>query len=87
MGQRKPFKCSWHCLSSCNFKTAPYCIAQALFNAARGNMEEGFAFSGTNGYKATKLEYTADVIKELIFEYDIKEALVSIQNNQVAIPL
>ncbi|NTV83860.1 MAG: nitronate monooxygenase, partial [Bacteroidales bacterium] len=41
LGKTKPFKCSWHCLSSCNFREAPYCIAQALFNAARGKMEEG----------------------------------------------
>jgi NAD(P)H-dependent flavin oxidoreductase YrpB (nitropropane dioxygenase family) len=74
-GKTRPFKCSWHCLSSCNFREAPYCIAQALFNAAHGKMEEGFAFSGTNGYRATKLQYTSDVIKELVFEYNLQEAL------------
>jgi NAD(P)H-dependent flavin oxidoreductase YrpB (nitropropane dioxygenase family) len=74
MGTTKPFKCSWHCLSSCNFKTAPYCIAQALHNSVRGNMEEGFAFSGTNGYRATKLHHVADVIKELAWEYDLQKA-------------
>jgi NAD(P)H-dependent flavin oxidoreductase YrpB (nitropropane dioxygenase family) len=85
MGKTKPFKCSWHCLSSCNFREAPYCIAQALFNAARGKMEEGFAFSGTNGYRATKLQYTADVMKELVFEYNIQEALALSINAPVAV--
>jgi NAD(P)H-dependent flavin oxidoreductase YrpB (nitropropane dioxygenase family) len=75
MGKTKPFKCAWHCLSSCNFREAPYCIAQALFNAARGNMEEGFAFSGTNGYKATRLQHVADVVSELVLEYNIREAI------------
>jgi len=72
-GQTKPFKCAWHCLSACNYKEAPYCIAQVLFNAAQGNMEEGFAFSGTNGYRATELQYTANVMKELAREYQERE--------------
>jgi nitronate monooxygenase len=75
MGKTKPFKCAWHCLSSCNFREAPYCIAQALFNSARGIMDEGFAFSGTNAYKATKIQYTLEVVKELEEEYNKKEAL------------
>jgi NAD(P)H-dependent flavin oxidoreductase YrpB (nitropropane dioxygenase family) len=69
-GETKPFKCSWHCLSSCDFKKAPYCIAQALSNAANGNMDEGFAFSGTNAYKATKIQHVSEVFSELIEEYN-----------------
>lgn len=68
-GNTKPFKCTWHCLSSCNFKKAPYCIAQALYNAARGKMSEGFAFSGTNAYLANKIQHVSEVFSELISEY------------------
>jgi nitronate monooxygenase len=75
LGNTKPFKCSWHCLSSCNFRQAPYCIAQALYNSSRGMMDEGFAFSGTNAYKATKIQYTLDVVNELVAEYHEQEAL------------
>ena len=71
-GNTKPFKCVWHCLSSCNFREAPYCIAQVLFNSARGNMAEGFAFSGTNAYLATKIQHVSEVIDELIAEYNIE---------------
>ena len=35
-------------------------------------MEEGFAFSGTNGYRASKLQYVSDVVKELVWEYGIQ---------------
>jgi nitronate monooxygenase len=84
LGKTKPFKCSWHCLSSCNFREAPYCIAQALFNAARGNMAEGFAFTGTNGYLATKLQHVSDVFKELVFEYHVQEALAMVYCEPVA---
>jgi nitronate monooxygenase len=85
LGETKPFKCSWHCLSSCDFRKAPYCIAQALFNAARGNMEEGFAFTGTNGYRATRLQYVGDIFKELDFEYNVQEALSLLQHQCVEI--
>ena len=74
LGKTKPFKCVWHCLGPCNFKEAPYCIAQVLFNSARGKMDEGFAFSGTNGYRANKLQYVSEVMKELVWEYNIQQA-------------
>jgi len=45
-GVKKPVKCPWKCLKTCNYKEVPYCIAQALFNAAQGKMDEGFAFAG-----------------------------------------
>jgi len=69
-GKTRPFKCVWHCLSSCNFREAPYCIAQALFNSARGLMSEGFAFSGTNAYLATRIQHVSEVMKELVAEYN-----------------
>jgi nitronate monooxygenase len=69
-GNTKPFNCGWHCLSSCNFRKAPFCIAQALFNAANGKMEEGFAFSGTNAYRATKIQHVSEIFTELVEEYN-----------------
>jgi nitronate monooxygenase len=69
-GETKPFKCVWHCLSSCNFKEAPYCIAQVLFNSAKGKMDEGFAFSGAKAYKSTKIQSVAKVVEEIITEYN-----------------
>ena len=87
MGTTKPFKCSWHCLSSCNFRQAPYCIAQALFNSVQGKMDEGFAFSGTNGYRATRLHHAADVIKELTWEYDLQKTAAGLQLIPAAIPV
>lgn len=68
-GKTKPFKCSWNCLSSCDFRKAPYCIAQALFNAAKGKMDEGFAFAGSNAYRATKIVSVAEVMHELVSGY------------------
>ena len=68
-GETKPFKCPWKCLSSCNYKEAPYCIAQALFNSAKGNMDEGFAFAGANAYMATEINHVSDVVADLVAGY------------------
>ena len=68
-GNTKPFKCSWKWLKSCDFRAVPYCIAQALFNAARGNMDEGFAFAGSNAYLAKKIQSVSDVVLELKIDY------------------
>lgn len=69
-GKTKPFKCGWNCLSSCNYKEAPYCIAQALYSASKGIMSEGFAFCGSNAYRATKIQSVAEVVTELMDEYN-----------------
>ena len=71
-GETKPFKCPWKCLSSCDYRKAPYCIAKALFNSARGNMQEGFAFAGAKAYMATEINHVSDVINDLIAGYNIE---------------
>jgi nitronate monooxygenase len=71
-GNTKPFKCVWNCLSTCSYKTAPYCIAQVLFNAAKGKMTDGFAFAGANAYRTTKIQYVSEVVNELVTEYNLE---------------
>lgn len=67
-GIKKPFKCPYHCIKTCNFLETPYCIAQALLNAAKGNLDEGFVFSGENGYKINKISTVKEVINNLFPE-------------------
>ena len=71
-GKAKPFKCPWHCLSTCNFTDAPFCIAQALFNAAQGKMDEGFVFAGAKAYMASSMRHVSEVMDSLINEYTIE---------------
>ena len=68
-GEQKPVKCPWKCLKNCNFKEVPFCIAEALFNAGQGDMENGFAFAGTNAYKATEIQSVKEVMASLMDEY------------------
>lgn len=72
LGHTKPFKCVWNCLSPCNFREAPYCIAQVLSNSAKGKMSEGFAFAGANAYRATKIQHVSEVIQEIMEEYHVE---------------
>ncbi len=69
-GMRKPFKCPWKCLKTCDFRKTPYCIALALTNAKRGNLDEGFAFAGANAYKVDKIVSVKELIETLLTEYE-----------------
>ena len=68
-GSKEPFKCSWKCLKSCDFKNVPYCIGLALTNAKKGKLEEGFAFAGANAYRVDKIISVKELIGTLVEEY------------------
>ena len=68
-GVKETFKCPWKCLKSCDFKNVPYCIALALTNAKKGNLEEGYAFAGTNAYRVDKIISVKELIGTLVEEY------------------
>ncbi|MCD5383888.1 nitronate monooxygenase [candidate division WOR-3 bacterium] len=69
-GAKKPFKCPWLCLKTCDFRNAPYCIALALTNAKKGNLEDGFAFAGANAYRLDKIVSVRELIETLLEEYE-----------------
>jgi len=73
-GIKETFKCPWKCLRSCDFKDVPYCIALALTNAKKGNMEGGFAFSGANAYRVDKIISVKELIETLTEEYGCSSA-------------
>jgi nitronate monooxygenase len=68
-GKRKPFKCPYHCIITCDYKNSPYCIAFALINAKKGNLSHGFAFAGENAYRAKGIISVKELIETLIIEY------------------
>ncbi len=53
------------CISTCKQKDIPYCITDALVNAAKGNVDEALLFCGANAYRAEKLEHVQDIFDEL----------------------
>lgn len=70
LGLRKPFKCVFHCISTCNREETPYCIAQALMNAQRGNLNGGFAFCGENAWRVNEIVSVKELMQTLEREYD-----------------
>lgn len=68
-GKKKPFKCPFHCITTCDYQKSPYCIALALINAQRGNLRQGFAFSGANAYRAKEIIPVKRLIDSLTQEY------------------
>lgn len=68
-GKRRPIVCNYHCIKSCNPKTTPYCIADALVAAYKGNFKDGFAFSGVNAVKVHDISTVSKVFTELKNEY------------------
>ncbi len=71
-GNKKPFRCYWKCLKTCDFKKAPYCIASALTHAQKGDFKKGFAFAGTNAYRIERIIPVKELIASLSEEYQIQ---------------
>ncbi len=78
-GKKKPFKCPWKCLVSCDYRTTPYCIAKALANAQKGDLDNGFVFAGSNAFRAKEITSVHTVVEELKKEYSeaSKELLIA----------
>lgn len=52
------------CVSTCKPAETPYCITDALVNAATGDINNALLFCGTNACRATKLESVHDIMQE-----------------------
>ena len=64
-GRKPPVKCS-RCIKTCDPKTTPYCITQALIAAVKGDWENGLFFSGDNAERLTRMEHVSDVIRDIV---------------------
>ena len=61
-------RCIANCLESCECRDRQetYCIIQALDKAARGDVENGLIFAGSNAGRAEKIMPVAELMQELI---------------------
>lgn len=78
-GSRKPFKCVFKCVSTCEQEKTPYCIAAALINAMKGNLERGFAFCGSNVFRVDRIVSVRELMDSLQKEFD--EAVSTLGNS------
>jgi nitronate monooxygenase len=68
-GKKQPKKCPFKCIKTCDISKSPYCIIIALINALKGNFDHGFAFAGSNAFRATKISSVREVFQDLLKEY------------------
>ena len=69
-GRKKPFKCVFHCIKTCDPSTTPYCISSALINAMKGNLDKGFVFCGSNVGRVKGIVSVHELVETLRREYD-----------------
>ena len=65
-GHEKPNGCPYHCIRTCDYTKSPYCIIKALYNAYKGNFSKGYAFAGSNAFKADKIITVKETIRNLM---------------------
>jgi len=83
-GKQRPKGCPFHCIRTCDYTKSPYCIIMALYNAAKGNMDKGYAFAGANAYLSEKISSVKEVIHKLKEEFTIAQnRLLTIGTNPV----
>ncbi len=68
-GKQKPKGCPVRCIKTCDYTKSSYCIILALYNAAKGNMDKGYAFAGANAHLADKISSVKEVICKLKVEF------------------
>ncbi|MFI3324074.1 MAG: nitronate monooxygenase family protein [Rikenellaceae bacterium] len=64
-GIKQPKSCPFNCIKTCDISRSPYCIVSALYQAFRGNMEHGYAFAGSNAWRANKMLSVHELFLEL----------------------
>lgn len=71
-GLKMPMSCPFHCIKTCDISRSPYCIVTALYNAARGNLNNGYVFAGSNAYRAKTIMSVKEVFNEFMTDFKKK---------------
>jgi NAD(P)H-dependent flavin oxidoreductase YrpB (nitropropane dioxygenase family) len=65
-GKKIAIDCGYRCLRSCDPETAPYCIAEAMFNAAGGDLDNAVVFCGADVVKIDKIVSAKELLDGLV---------------------
>jgi len=69
-GATIPNHCDYTCLKTCKPAEAPYCIANVLIAAQKGEFEHGFAFAGANAWRCKEIVTVQALMDELAAEIE-----------------
>jgi len=64
-GERRPVRCPYHCIITCDPKDTPYCIADALVTSKLGNTNDGLIFAGANVNKVHEITTVPAIMSEI----------------------
>ena len=73
-GLKRPKRCPFNCIKTCDVTHSPYCIMMALYNAFRGKLDSGYAFCGANAWRSDRIVSVRELISSLKQEFDRKVA-------------
>jgi NAD(P)H-dependent flavin oxidoreductase YrpB (nitropropane dioxygenase family) len=68
-GKMNPTECPYFCLHSCQQERSPYCIANALINAQKGEFEYGYVFAGAKAHLCKEIIPVSELFNRLNQEY------------------
>ncbi|MEG1586741.1 MAG: nitronate monooxygenase [Bacteroidales bacterium] len=68
-GIAQPKSCPFNCIKTCDISKSPYCIMLALYQAFKGNLNQGYAFAGSNAWRAHKIESVKELVDSLKTEF------------------
>ena len=69
-GLKVPRACPFDCIKTCDVTHSPYCIMLALYNAFKGRLRNGYAFCGSNAWRAEKIQSVRELMASLRAEYE-----------------
>lgn len=69
-GLKRPKACPFDCIKTCDVTHSPYCIMLALYNAFKGKLQNGYAFCGSNAWRAEKIQSVKELMNTLRDEYE-----------------
>lgn len=68
-GKKQPIRCPFKCIKTCDVSSSPYCIINALISALKGNFKNGYAFAGSNAFRATTIISVKETFARLLKEF------------------
>lgn len=69
-GERQPSKRCINCLKTCDPATTEFCISDVLVASAKGDMDSGLVFAGSNIDRINKIVKVSDIFEEIMKEYE-----------------
>jgi NAD(P)H-dependent flavin oxidoreductase YrpB (nitropropane dioxygenase family) len=75
-GEKKPIKCVYRCLRTCDPSEAKFCIAKALINAADGDIDNAVVLAGSN---VTRVKEIVPVKK--LIDSIVEEAIIELRKS------